>query len=212
MTIHPRPSEVLSRRLLEFRSKRLWSQDEVASRMVAYGFSWVRSTVAKVELGTREVAVNELVALAFVLGVSPVSLLVPAETIAQQVHVTPNTVTGSDNAWHWMVGNQPMGGFYPDEILMPGDGSHEAAARFYNEACPDFVVTAEDRAPGLRKLQRQVAVLQQGIGCAEERVPRVFPRMLSDFEEAHATTGRLLEGFRAFLTSVQKTKNQGGKK
>lgn len=61
------------------------TQDEVATAMRAHGFAWDRTTVAKVERGSRSLALDEALALCLVLDVGLVSLL----PTRGQVEVTP---------------------------------------------------------------------------------------------------------------------------
>ncbi len=139
-------------------------QEDVAQRMVDLGWSWVRSTVAKIEHGQRAVNTDELVSLAYVLGVSPAALLVATDGNQQ---VGPTVSTTVEKMWHWMTGARSMGGarigrrkHVPSEERPPGSD------RFHLEACPDFVVAAETRLPGVRNLMSVVAQVQEFAGVA----------------------------------------------
>lgn len=79
----PTPSERLATNVQLLRRSLIGSQDALAERMAQYG--WVRSTVAKIELGQRKVTVDELVALAALFDVSVDALLSQQFT----VHATP---------------------------------------------------------------------------------------------------------------------------
>jgi len=63
-TLGPTAEHVLGKRVRELRQARGWSQDDVARQMVAGGFSWRQTTVAKTEKADRPVRVNEATALA----------------------------------------------------------------------------------------------------------------------------------------------------
>lgn len=95
------------------RAKLDWSQADLAARLEAHGIQWDTSIVSKVEKGKRQVAVDEVVALAYVLGVSPLSLLIPVGW--QGFKVTPNTTIHTSGAWDWAAGSRrplawgPMG-------------------------------------------------------------------------------------------------------
>jgi len=66
-----------------------------------------RSTVANIENGRRQrIGVDELLVLAYVLGVAPVHLLVPLDE--QWYHVTPDWVTGSGRVRQWVRGAHPL--------------------------------------------------------------------------------------------------------
>ncbi len=70
---HP---EMLAAHLLKTGREELgMSQEQVATAMNDLGFSWRQTTVAKTEAATRPIRVNELVALAGVLGVDVRQLL-----------------------------------------------------------------------------------------------------------------------------------------
>jgi transcriptional regulator with XRE-family HTH domain len=54
----------------KLREARGWSQEEVALRMVMYGYTWHRTAVAKTEAGTRPLDLNETIALAGVFSMT----------------------------------------------------------------------------------------------------------------------------------------------
>jgi 8-oxo-dGTP diphosphatase len=61
------------------RSKRHLSQEQVAARMRALGFTgWLRQTVGQVERGKRRLIVDEVLALSFALEASVAELLMPS--------------------------------------------------------------------------------------------------------------------------------------
>ncbi|MBA3286825.1 MAG: helix-turn-helix transcriptional regulator [Acidimicrobiia bacterium] len=182
----PLPSEALRSRLLDLRNKRGWTQDEVASRMDELGYSWVRSTVAKVELGQRGVTVDELVALAYVLGASPAALLVAN---AGPARIAPNIATSTENLWRWMTGAKASGGRRIDPKRKVPQVPPDPASvdrRFYLEACPDFVFLAETRLSGLRNLIGTIASVQSLAGAELETT--------DDRSRVLAAIDHLLEG------------------
>ena len=187
------PSEVLSGRLLELRNKRGWSQDELASRLSAYDVVWQRTTIAKIEAGTRSVTVDDLVALAFVLGVSPTALMT-GTTIGEAVRVAPNTVTDAGFMWLWLNGHHADGGTRPGETMNTGaDFSKlEARQRFYDEAGPDFLTSAERRLPGLRAAARTLAQVQTGAACPDRRIADVYPILIEQLVELRDDIDHLL--------------------
>lgn len=77
--------------------------------MTAHGVKWSRVVVAKLETGRRPgVNVEELLALAVVLGVSPLTLILPPEQGDGDVQVTPECSAPWELAWRWAVGEQPL--------------------------------------------------------------------------------------------------------
>lgn len=73
----PSPEELAGRELLRLRKERDWSQEEVARRMSAHGFTWHQTTVGRTESAARPLRVNEAVALAVIFEVPVSQLLVP---------------------------------------------------------------------------------------------------------------------------------------
>ena len=145
--VEPLPSQVLAERVLRLRSRHLLTQDELAARMQTLGYSWVRSTIAKIELGRRQVTVDELCALATALEVPPIALLIPA---SGWMRTTPNSPTmDSATAWMWAGGNAGGPTFADDP---------EAWERFWLESFPDFCSRADRRLPGLSVLRMDAAL------------------------------------------------------
>ena len=139
-TIPPLPSEVLAKRVIQLRSRLVLTQDELAARMQTLGYSWVRSTIAKIELGSRQVSVDELCALAIALGVPPIALLVPP---SGKMKVTPaGGAVDVASMWVWATGDLPL----PQEA---GASAADLDSRTYEESLPDFCSLADRRVPGI---------------------------------------------------------------
>lgn len=67
------------------------------------------SAVAKIERQQRQVSVDDLVALAVVLGVSPSALLLPLHDAPHEtVAVTGGGTVAADTAWDWADGQRPL--------------------------------------------------------------------------------------------------------
>ena len=90
---------------------------DVAAQLTKLGQSIGLTGVSKIELGTRRVDVDDLVALAAVFRVSPSRLLLPATASDEPVQVTPNVTTTERAAWLWAAGELPLGpsGDDPDD-------------------------------------------------------------------------------------------------
>jgi transcriptional regulator with XRE-family HTH domain len=69
------PRELLAGNIAAARARRKLQQSDLASRMKALGYKWVRQTVGEVENGQRRVLAEELYGLAMSLEI-PVPLLV----------------------------------------------------------------------------------------------------------------------------------------
>ena len=168
----PAPSEILRHRLPQLRREQNLSQEQLAELMRAHGWTWVRSTVAKVESGDRQASIDEFISLAVVLGVPPIALLtLPTRA---PVQVTPTTMMTSENAWRWMTGDRTPGELVFGAIP-PQEGSERvdeivARVRRYDDAAPDFIVNAERKLPGLRRTSMVLSELQWIAGSAANMV------------------------------------------
>jgi transcriptional regulator with XRE-family HTH domain len=139
-------SEILAERVRSVRERRHWTQQELADRLQSFdGTQWKQPTIAKVESGKREVTVEELVALAFALGVSPAALMLPADDEAL-VRLTPNTVAGAGSVLSWIRGTSPMGG------TRIGETQSVDNVRFYEDERTDGQARAERALPGITRL------------------------------------------------------------
>lgn len=106
----PNPTSTIASRVQELRHKRGWSAAVLAAKCAEVGMSTLnRSVLANVESGRRPyVTVEEMLALAYVLDVSPVSLVVPlevgetADTLRYQV--TPRHCLPLAHARDWVRG------------------------------------------------------------------------------------------------------------
>ncbi|MFF4360871.1 helix-turn-helix domain-containing protein [Streptomyces sp. NPDC001604] len=86
-----------------------WSTYELAGRLTKVGRPIAPSAVSKIERGERQVTVDELAALAIVLGVSPSALMLPFTDGPD----SPVAVTGAGDvpalaAWEWADGRTPL--------------------------------------------------------------------------------------------------------
>ena len=155
------PSKALADRLLALRNAHGWTQTELAERMRSFGWSWDRTTVAKLESGSRQLSLDEFIALAWVLGVPPGALVTPLRT-SERLAVTPATSQTSVEVWLWFGGRPLALGRYKDEVVTLDDA--QRAFRFSEESAPDFVVNAEQELPGLRRLVELLRGVQSLVG------------------------------------------------
>ncbi len=86
--------EVLAARLAGVRQRRGRRQAELAADTEAVGRRMHQTTIARTENAQRDVSVEELVALALALNVSPTNLLLPADgdelvAVTPELHVEP---------------------------------------------------------------------------------------------------------------------------
>lgn len=104
------PTQVIARRVREYRMKHGWSARELGERCAAAGLpKWERNLVANLENGRREnVSIEEVLVLAYVLSVPPLLLFVP---LGAEDHyaVTPHVTIHPDLAMQWIEGEiQPV--------------------------------------------------------------------------------------------------------
>jgi transcriptional regulator with XRE-family HTH domain len=86
-----------------------WSQDDLLAALDKAGLSMSRQTLGRLEKGDperggRPITVQELLLLAFVLGVPPASLVTPTERTSETVAVTDKVEMPLHGAYQWLVG------------------------------------------------------------------------------------------------------------
>ncbi|MFF6980647.1 helix-turn-helix domain-containing protein [Streptomyces sp. NPDC008343] len=94
---------------VELQRLRRQTTEELARAVSALGVPMSASTITKIEKRKRRVTVDELVALAAVLGVSPVTLMLPAADSGQGVRLAPRLLAHSWSlTWMWMHGDTQL--------------------------------------------------------------------------------------------------------
>ena len=84
---------------------------QLSDRMAEVGRPILPSGLSKIEQGDRSVDVDDLVALAVALGVTPNALLLPPYGEEDnKVELTPSTATTWTRAWVWATGDGPLEG------------------------------------------------------------------------------------------------------
>lgn len=90
--------------------------------------------LSRIEAGLRRVDADDLVSLAVALGVSPISLLLPAGTDQDaEVSVTSTRTAKAKRVWSWLSASYPL------------DGS---VLQFYSDALPPWERVAVEDALG----------------------------------------------------------------
>jgi transcriptional regulator with XRE-family HTH domain len=98
-----RPREVFARRVKEVRTRRGWTQQELADRMALFGWPIDRATIARTEGLAREVSLEEALAICVALGVCPLHMVVPLSD-DEWLAVAPTLVLPPYQARKWMRG------------------------------------------------------------------------------------------------------------
>lgn len=126
-----------------FRVKRGWKLAELSERMTEVGRPMTGNTLSAIENLTRRADVDDLVAVAAALGVSPSALLMPqvaddedggiawrVPTSAEPDPVDDGVATVlSGQFWHWLVADSPL-----DAPLFPDTGRDEFAIEAWRRA------------------------------------------------------------------------------
>lgn len=149
-----------ARRVVEnvvgLRKARGYTRERLSERLAAVGRPIRTTGLARLEAGRRRVDVDDLVALALALGVSPLRLLLPARdddaAVEMYVELTDEIAIPWDRAWRWAAGEAP--------IPLPGEGTSQN--RFLNENRP-FDPQVHELSPAARArighLETQVKAL-----------------------------------------------------
>lgn len=89
------------------RRRRGLSSYDVADHLARIGHVIAQSGVARIECGQRAVSVDDLVALAVVLGCSPNRLLFPVDPGPDEAVAASVRADGAD-LWAWACGERPL--------------------------------------------------------------------------------------------------------
>lgn len=101
-------AEAVARNIRAVRERRGLTQAQLAALMGTVGRPMVPTAMAKIEAGDRRVDVDDLVAFALVLNVSPPRLLVSVEDLDEVVWLAPARDTPAWTAWQWATGQHAL--------------------------------------------------------------------------------------------------------
>jgi transcriptional regulator with XRE-family HTH domain len=102
------PGEVFALRLSEVRNRRGWTQQQLSDRLTELRHPIHRVTLAKLEQGemrSRNVPLEDVLAIALALGVAPLHLFVPFEP-SRMLSVTPSAQLQPETARQWIRGRR----------------------------------------------------------------------------------------------------------
>jgi transcriptional regulator with XRE-family HTH domain len=102
------------RRLREARS---FGYAELARRLKATGRSIPELGLRRIEEGERRVDVDDLMALAAALEVSPSALLMPSTTAGDETVATAVGDVAARRLWNWLTGEMPLAGETPSGVF-----------------------------------------------------------------------------------------------
>jgi Cro/C1-type HTH DNA-binding domain len=102
---------------------------ELSRRLTALGQPIPDTSITKAEQGTRRVDVDDLVALAVALGVTPNTLLLPQVGYlgaSEAHHLTPAVSGSAEHLWQWAQGETPLHMQIPGSEAWLGEQEHRA--------------------------------------------------------------------------------------
>jgi transcriptional regulator with XRE-family HTH domain len=102
----PLPSEVFRSRLREVRRLKGWTQQELADALARAGLDLSAFAITRIETGNRGVSLDQAIAMAAVLGVSPLHMIVPLED--ERVQLAPQLTVTTAEARAWLRGQRPL--------------------------------------------------------------------------------------------------------
>ncbi|MCG3040263.1 helix-turn-helix transcriptional regulator [Streptomyces sp. S1A] len=95
--------------IARLRKQRGWDQKELAARVTEAGRAMSASVISKTEKRERRVDVDDLVAFAAALNVTPAALLLPHRDQGGPIEVAGQPMPWG-RAWRWMHGEAPLPG------------------------------------------------------------------------------------------------------
>lgn len=92
--------------LRQIREARALSLRQLSERLEAIGRPMDASAVNRIELGERRVDIDDLIALAMALNVSPIRIIFPSAE--GSVELTSTHAVSAAEAWAWADGDKPL--------------------------------------------------------------------------------------------------------
>lgn len=140
---------IAASRVQELREAKGWSYNELSRKLEELGRSIPPLGLRRIESHDRRIDADDLTALAIVLGVSPVSLLLPLRSHGE-IEVTGGGSVPAERAWSWARANRPLHD-QPDD-----DSDGIAYADFIENARPALLIEFLDTPESRRRLAARV--------------------------------------------------------
>ncbi len=102
--------EVVARNVRGVRQRRQLEQQQLSQRLSELGRPIPATALSRIEEGKRRVDVDDLVALAIALNVSPSRLLLPDGEWSDLLHPVPDVEVAVWQMWEWLAGLSPLSG------------------------------------------------------------------------------------------------------
>ncbi|WP_345037393.1 helix-turn-helix transcriptional regulator [Georgenia daeguensis] len=168
------------------------TQRVLATELAELGYPLPASTVAKVENGTRRASLDDVVALAAALDVSPLRLMLPPERDDSEspkgergprLAVTPSESVSGHDAWSWAEQSIPWWLAEQPDPSGRRYAAWQSRRLMYREDDVDPFPHAVDADGGaLRQLRAEVETLRRGD----------YGRVLAELREIRRDVGRAL--------------------
>ena len=199
-------SDVVGDRIRATRKRRGWSAQKLADQLAATGAPELSMfVISNIESGRRkadgkrrrEVSVDELFLIAYVLGVPPIHLLVPDEDSETPVEVAPGArVDKPDLMLRWIRGDETLPGIDPRGYF---------AATLEHVQAPDAQQTLAEYTRNVLQDQAR-EIVEQFNAQANELAKQTQQRVsaLTESLERAISSGATGEELRALLRDMQK--------
>jgi 8-oxo-dGTP pyrophosphatase MutT (NUDIX family)/transcriptional regulator with XRE-family HTH domain len=102
------PSEVFREQLRTVRRYKGWTQQRLADELDTVGVKLDATAITRLERGTRGVTLDDVIAIAAVLGVSPLHLFVPLGNGDSTLDIAPGLTAGTADVRAWIRGQVPL--------------------------------------------------------------------------------------------------------
>lgn len=156
-------AERVAQNIRRIRRVRNLDQKEVSALLKAIGRPMLPTVLSKIERGERRIDVDDLVAIALVLNVSPVALLLPPESGDRRIKLTDGHEVPSRTAWQWAEGQRTAMDYEPGPIATTGPGGDPAIALEKLEREQEFERQQTEYLALTRPLERQRGAAHQAV-------------------------------------------------
>lgn len=158
----------LGENVRRLRKERGLSLSDVSSRMTALGVPLSLNGVSKVELGNRDLGLDELVALGAALGAAPLVLIFPLGK-DRLTEIFPGTNVDTWAAAKWFTGEQPLPESVPEATWPGADGNISDQPPMYFREQDQLINEWGQLTMQVAMARREVATMRPDMALAEVR-------------------------------------------
>ncbi len=172
-------AERVAQNVRHLRSSQKLSLQALSDRLSTLGQPISLGQLSKLENGDRRVDVDDLMALAVALGVSPTRLLLPQTAGPEDTDLTPVLMCSERQAWRWAAGVEPLPA-HPGAML-----DLDRVQEFQRQCAPHEAQTEKWTLEQLVEHQRVVRPFRDATRDAlDDGVPEDMLRSLIGFVRA----------------------------